>query len=120
MIRSLLLALALVSLPLSACSSGGSSPPAAAAPDGTPRVAIRVDSQGYHPAEVEVRAGAPVVLVFTRTSDEGCGHQLAIPALGIRRDLPLDQPVEVMIRPERGTLRFTCGMDMLQGTIVVR
>lgn len=120
MIRSLALSLALLALPLSACSSGGSSPPAAEAPDGTPRVAIRVDAQGYHPAEVEVQAGRPVVLVFTRTSDEGCGHQLAIPDLDIRRDLPLDRPVEVMIRPARGTLRFTCGMDMLQGTIVVR
>lgn len=81
---------------------------------------ILVDASGYHPASLEVRAGVPVTLVFKRTSDEGCGQQLSFPSLGIRKDLPLDTPVEVSFTPERGEIAFTCGMDMLRGSVVVR
>ncbi len=82
------------------------------------RHAIRVDAMGYHPPRVTVRAGETTTLEFTRTSDEGCGQQLVFPTLGIRRDLPLDTPVEVTLVPERGEVRFTCGMDMYRGTMV--
>ena len=67
-----------------------------------------------------MRANEAVILVVTRTTDAGCGQQLAIPDLDIRRDLPLDTPVEIMIRPTHGPLRFTCGMNMMEGTIVVQ
>lgn len=93
-------------------------PPAANATAG--RVNITVDGRGYHPASVTVPAGRPVTLVFTRTSDEGCGQQLVFPSLSIRRDLPLGQPVEVTTTPQPGTLAFTCGMGMYQGSVVVR
>lgn len=82
--------------------------------------AIQVDGSGYHPASLTLPAGRPATLVFTRTSDDGCGQQLVFPTLGIQKDLPLGQPVEVQITPQRGEVRFTCGMDMYRGTIVAR
>jgi plastocyanin domain-containing protein len=94
-----------------------------AAPTGTPnssRVAVTVDGHGYHPASVTVAAGRPTTIVFTRTSDEGCGQQLVFPSLNIRRDLPLNQPVEVTVTPPVGTLAFTCGMDMYRGSVVAQ
>lgn len=111
------LVLALLSV---ACGSGGGSaelPPS----DGRPEIAIGVDGEGYHPAEASAAPGAPVRLVFTRTSDEGCGQQLVFPDLDIRRDLPLDQPVAVdLTMPASGAVRFSCGMDMYRGSIVAR
>ncbi|MBX3270583.1 MAG: cupredoxin domain-containing protein [Sandaracinaceae bacterium] len=101
-------------LALTACGGGEASAPAAR------RVAIEVSASGYTPSEVRARAGEPLLLVFTRTSEEGCGEVLAIPSHDIRRDLPLNQPVEIALTPSAaGSLRFTCGMDMYDGAIVV-
>jgi plastocyanin domain-containing protein len=112
-----LVAALLAALPLAACGSQSGAPPL----DGRPEVAIRVDADGYHPAEATAPAGRPVRLVFTRTTDEGCGQQLVFPDLGIRRDLPLHEPVAVDVTmPESGRITFTCGMAMYHGAIVAR
>ncbi|TAK24439.1 MAG: cupredoxin domain-containing protein [Myxococcaceae bacterium] len=111
-IPSLLL---LASLALAGCNK--------AAPTGATggrRVAIAVGEQGYSPASVTVPAAQPVTLVFTRTSDQGCGTQVVFPSLNIRRDLPLNQPVEVTLTPAVGTIAFTCGMNMLRGSVVAQ
>jgi plastocyanin domain-containing protein len=92
----------------------------AASPSGARRIEILVDEDGYEPDRVEVRAGEPVTLVFRRTTDRGCGQVLAIPSENIRRELPLGEAVEIPLTAERaGEIRFTCGMDMYDGTIVV-
>lgn len=93
---------------------------AAAAP-GADSIAISVDAAGYHPAEANAPAGKPVKLVFTRTTDEGCGQQLVFPDLNIRKDLPLKQPVTVeFTMPASGKVAFACGMDMYRGSIVAK
>ena len=85
------------------------------------RVEVTVNATGYEPSEVQATAGQPLTLVFTRTTDEGCGNELVIADADIERDLPLNEPVEVTFTPsEAGELRFTCGMDMYDGKIVVR
>jgi len=89
-----------------------------AGPDG--RVMVSVGAEGYTPATVHAPAGRPLTLVFTRTSDEGCGQQVVFPSLNIRRDLPLNQPVEVLVTPTVGSLAFTCGMNMLHGSVVAQ
>lgn len=109
------LALVLV-LGLSACGGEESAVPPS---DGRPQIAISVNARGYEPAEVSAEGGAPVRLVFTRTTDEGCGQQLVFPDLDIRRDLPLNEPVAVDITmPETGRVAFTCGMAMYEGAVV--
>lgn len=88
---------------------------------GAQRAEITVNAGGYDPSEVTARAGEPLTLVFTRTTDEGCGHEVVIADADIERELPLNQPVEVTFTPrEAGELRFSCGMDMYDGKIVVR
>ncbi len=112
------LALALVTF-LAACSSGASTqaPP----DDGRRSIAVEVGARGYTPSEVTAAAGEPVRLVFTRTTDEGCGQQLVFPDLDIRRDLPLGEAVPVDITmPSSGRVSFTCGMAMYSGAVVVR
>lgn len=114
--RDRIFALVLATFGISACGSGDASAPPS---DGRPEIAITVDADGYEPARATAPAGQPVRVVFTRTSDEGCGQQLVIPDLDIRRDLPLNQAVAVdLTMPASGTLRFTCGMDMYEGSLV--
>jgi plastocyanin domain-containing protein len=105
-------------LTLAACNKkSDASAPAAA--DGRPTIKVTVDAAGYHPSEAKAKAGKPVRLEFTRTTDEGCGQQLVFPALDIKKDLPLNQPVAVDVTmPESGKLAFACGMDMYRGSVV--
>jgi plastocyanin domain-containing protein len=47
--------------------------------------------------------------------------RLVFPTTNVRRDLPLNQAVEVPVTvPASGSLAFTCGMNMYQGSVVVQ
>jgi plastocyanin domain-containing protein len=75
---------------------------------------------GYDPAQVRVRAGTPVRLVFDRQETSGCSEEVVIPEFGIRRFLPAHQKTAVEITPrEAGSYEFTCGMGMLRGRLIV-
>lgn len=114
--KARLITLSFVLPVLAACGSSEPAPPS----DGRPTINITVTDH-YEPAEVTAAANQPVRLVFTRTSDEGCGQQLVFPDLDIRRDLPLDEPVAVdLTMPASGRVAFTCGMAMYEGAVVVR
>ena len=118
MIRSIASVSLSALLALAACSKPAAAPPAPG-PQSANRFNVTVDGEGYHPSTVSVRAGQPTTIVFTRTSDEGCGHQLVFPSLNLRRDLPLNQPVEVQVTPNAAApIAFTCGMGMLHGSVV--
>ncbi|HUR96479.1 MAG TPA: cupredoxin domain-containing protein [Pyrinomonadaceae bacterium] len=83
-------------------------------------VTVNLTAQGYNPSVVRLRKGVRARLTFIRKTDETCGQQLLIPAYNITRDLPLNQPVTVKFTPKRnGTFRFTCGMNMLRGKLLV-
>jgi hypothetical protein len=92
--------------------------PEEAVPEASGRVAITVDGMGYHPSTIHARVGQPLTLVFTRVSDQGCAQELLVPSLGVRKPLPLNQPVEIAVTPT-ADVRFSCGMDMLRGQVVV-
>lgn len=121
--RSVLSLLTAVGLLLAACKqeapSGGAS--AGSPVPGAPEIRIQVGAHGYEPSEAQAPAGKPVRLIFTRTTDEGCGQQLVFPSLDLRKDLPLNQAVPVDVTmPASGSLAFTCGMDMYRGSVVAR
>jgi plastocyanin domain-containing protein len=80
---------------------------------------IRVD-RGW-PRAILVRQGERLKLRLVRDSDGPCTREIVFPSLGIRRTLPVGKPVTVALRPEQvGTIEFTCGMNMLRGTLEVR
>ncbi|MBN8611549.1 MAG: cupredoxin domain-containing protein [Deltaproteobacteria bacterium] len=111
------LSIAVVTALFAACTPG---PEPAAAPEGSRTVAVGVGTE-YTPSEIRATPGESLHLVFTRTTDEGCGQQLVFPTLHIRRDLPLNEPVAVDVTaPESGRVAFTCGMDMYRGAVVVQ
>jgi plastocyanin domain-containing protein len=67
-----------------------------------------------------MKAGVPARVTFRRTAESSCATEVVFPSLGIRRALPLDQPVDVRLTPTAGEIAFACGMDMFRGTVVAR
>jgi plastocyanin domain-containing protein len=99
--------------------SHGPAARAAVGAGGVQEVAITVHG-GYSPAQVRVRRGAPVRLVFDRQETSGCSEEVVIPEFGVRRFLPAFQKTAVEITPQKaGTFEFTCGMSMLRGKLTV-
>jgi plastocyanin domain-containing protein len=99
--------------------SHGPAAQAASGAGGVQEVTIAVQG-GYSPAQVRVKRGALVRLVFDRQETSGCSEEVVIPEFGIRRFLPAFQKTAVEITPQQaGTFDFTCGMSMLRGKITV-
>jgi plastocyanin domain-containing protein len=84
-------------------------------------VRITVTKRGYEPWKVPAKAGVPLTLVVTRTTDETCATELVLPEYGVNAKLPLNEPVTITFTPRRtGELRYACAMNMFQGVIDVR
>lgn len=85
------------------------------------RVSVAVTQQGFVPMEIPAKVGQAITLVVTRTTDLTCAKQIEFAGLGVRKDLPLNQAVELTVTPTKaGDLRFACGMDMVGGKLVVQ
>jgi len=91
---------------------------AAAAPR---TITIAVTKDGFEPDRIEVKRGEPVRLSVTRKTDQTCATELVIKDAKIRKELPLNKTVEIDFTPEKtGQLKYTCGMDMVTGVLVVQ
>jgi plastocyanin domain-containing protein len=83
-------------------------------------VEISVTGDGFVPARATVKAGQPVTLVVTRKVERTCATDIVLKDPGIKRALPLNQPVEVTFTPSKpGTVRYACAMDMIAGALAV-
>lgn len=99
--------------------AGRSSVAAAVGAGGLQEVTVTVRG-GYEPAEVRVRAGAPVRLIFDRQETSGCSEEVVLPDYGIRRFLPAHDTTVIEFTPEEaGSYDFMCGMSMMRGKIIV-
>ena len=86
----------------------------------TDAISIKVGASGFAPARLELSANKPVKLAITRDKEPNCGNRIVFPALGIARDLPLGETVIVALPAlPAGELRFTCGMGMYKGALVI-
>lgn len=96
-------------------------PASASGPTGTEqRIPITVTSKGFEPASIPVKAGQPVVLVVTRSTDRTCAKEFVIADRKIKKALPLNRAVEIRFSAEKpGPVRFACGMGMVAGKLVV-
>jgi plastocyanin domain-containing protein len=75
---------------------------------------------GYTPDVIVVKRGRPVRLNFYRDETAACSEQVRFPDFGIARDLPAFQTTAIEFTPhESGQFTFTCGMNMMRGTLVV-
>ena len=76
---------------------------------------------GYTPQAITIPFGATTTLRFTRKDPSTCLEEVVLPDFKVRRQLPLGQAVEVALTPkQRGSFRYSCGMNMYHGTIVAR
>ena len=59
--------------------------------------------------------------MVTRKTDKTCAHDIVIPDLGVKKPLPLNEPVTVALTPQKtGELRYGCAMDqMVSGVLLV-
>jgi Cu+-exporting ATPase len=84
-----------------------------------PSVDIVVEG-GYAPELIVARRGVPLDLVFDRREESPCSDEVVLPEFGVRRALPAHTKTVVRIVPRRtGDFPFSCGMNMLHGTIRV-
>jgi RND family efflux transporter MFP subunit len=83
---------------------------------------VEITEAGYSPPSISVPANKPFKVTFIRRASESCGTEVIFPDLGIRKTLPLNQPVTIDIPAQPGgkELRFTCPMNMLKGKAVAR
>ncbi len=83
-------------------------------------VELAVTSEGFVPSQMKVKAGKPVRLVVTRKTDRTCATEIVVKDYGVKKDLPLNQPVTVTFTPKKaGQIRYACAMDMIAGALTV-
>ena len=83
-------------------------------------ISVTVGDQGFQPRHITLKRGEKSTLRFTRTSDKTCATEVAFPELGIRKPLPLNQPVDIDVPVDKArTLTFQCGMGMYKSQVVI-
>lgn len=105
----------------SVASSATSTPMAAAQAPDRQSARIVVNEKGFEPSEITFREKVPATIRFIRVSENTCATEVLIESLKIRRELPLNNPVDIEFTPTvSGTVAFSCGMNMFRGALVVR
>lgn len=125
----ILAAAALLALSGAACSqneAASSQAATAPAPQGSTApaagrvVEIIAGDTGFTPSTIPAKKGETLTLRFKRTTKSECLKAIEIEALGVKRDLPMDTPVDVVVEADKeGTITFMCWMKMLGGKVVV-
>lgn len=78
-------------------------------------------SGGYTPNRVQLRKGVPATLVFNRKDASSCFDEVVLPDFGVQAKLPVGQPHEITIQPDKaGNFKYSCGMHMFSGEIIVK
>jgi sulfite exporter TauE/SafE len=95
-------------------------PGAAAATDGESQtLTVNAKANGYEPALLRARAGAPLRLALVTNRTYSCARAFVIPSLRIEKLLPETGTVwfDIPPQPAGSTLKFTCSMGMYGGQI---
>ncbi len=75
---------------------------------------------GYHPARVPAQAGVPLRIAFDRRDEGACSERVVFADIGVEATLASHETTTVELPAlGAGSHGFTCGMDMLRGTIEV-
>lgn len=90
--------------------------------DGIQVITVAVYDTGYSPASIGLKAGVPAKIIFDQHGTTPCAWDVKSPDLGIGlTKLPKMERTTIEFTPEKGgTYAFTCGMDMLRGSVIVR
>ena len=102
------------------CCGGGGGPAvtgAAKVEGGVQKIAVDA-SQGYNPNTIQLKAGIPTEITFSKSS--GCTGVVQSAQLGFSEDLSSGPKTVKLKGLAPGTYNFACGMNMVRGTIVVK
>lgn len=108
-----------LALPGRATAAAASAPRAEITQRGLQEISVVV-KDGYHPDVIRVSAGSPVRLVYRRDEASACSETVRFDDFDLHADLPVGRTVTLdLLPPEPGEYRFTCGMAMLEGRLIV-
>ena len=83
-------------------------------------VTVSIDSKGFHPAMVNVKAGQEVHMKFV-SKEASCANGISIPSLKRTISLQPGKKKMVTFMPKKGqTIAFACSMNMFKGKVVTR
>lgn len=87
--------------------------------DGVVEIPLTIQNAQFVPSTVQIPADKPVRLVVDRKEANSCSAQLALPQLGVLKDLA-DNAVTTVDLPatKAGTYTLTCGMGMISGQLI--
>lgn len=75
----------------------------------------------FSPSTISLAANQPARLNFRRGSEPTCGDEIVFPDLDIRKKVAANETVSIDIPAQQArTLSFTCGMNMMKGSIVIQ
>ncbi len=76
---------------------------------------------GYLPSVIRVREGVPLRLRFDRQESSDCTSRVVFADFGASKTLPAFGTAMLEFTPYKaGEFDFTCGMNMIHGTLVVK
>ncbi len=76
---------------------------------------------GYSPDVISIPAGKPMKFNFTRKDESTCLEEVVISDFKVRKLLPMNEKTTIEITPEKpGEYKFSCGMGMFHGKIIVK
>lgn len=76
---------------------------------------------GYTPSAISIPQGKITKINFTRRDPSSCLEEVVLGDFKIRKFLPLNKKVTIEIAPQKsGEFKFSCGMNMFHGKIIVK
>lgn len=95
--------------------------PAAAVVAANDIVEVHVKDGVYDPDRISAQVGQKLRLRFIRQDATPCAEYVVFEAFAMQKRLPLDEPVEFSITPDKaGEFPFTCQMQMYRGVLIVK
>ncbi len=85
---------------------------------GVQRIAVDVSQGSFNPNAITAKSGVPIEIVFGQGS--GCLAEVQFPQFGVLEDLTNGGATVTLPALEPGTYGFSCGMEMVFGTLVVQ
>ncbi len=76
---------------------------------------------GYSPEVISIPKGKTTKINFIRKDPSSCLGEVVLSDFKIRKFLPLNKKVAITLTPKQtGEFRFSCGMNMFHGKIIVK
>ena len=76
---------------------------------------------GYSPNTISIPQGKTTKIAFFRKDSSSCLEEVILNDFKIKKFLPLNKKITIEITPQKtGEFKFSCGMNMFHGRIIVR